>query len=78
MLYLSINTRPDFSYSVGLLARNCINPSFKAYQAVLRMLTFLRSTPNIGIEFKNNDLELHAYSDADWRGGGGSRFEAID
>ena len=73
LLYLSINTRPDLSYSVGVLARHCINPSFKACQAVLRVLTFLRSTPDMGIEFKNSELDLHAYSDADWAGDHDSR-----
>ena len=68
LLYFFINTRPDSSYSVGVLARHCINTIFKACQAVLRVLTFLRSTPDIGIELKNNELDLHAYSDADWAG----------
>ena len=40
LLYLSINTRPDLSYSAGVLARHCINSSFRACQAVLRSLRF--------------------------------------
>ena len=66
-MYLSINTRPDLSYSVGVLARHCINPSFKACQAVLGVLTLLRSTPDVDIriEFQNNELGLYAFSDAD-------------
>ena len=61
------------SYSVGVLARHCINPSFKACQAFIRVLLFLRSTTDIGIEFRNNELDLHAYSDADWAGDHDSR-----
>ena len=61
------------SYSVGVLARHCINPSFKVCQAVIRILTLLRSTTEIGIEFRNNELNLHAYSDADWAGDHESR-----
>ena len=61
LLYLSINTRSDLSYSVGVLARHCISPSFKTCQAVIRVLTFLHSTTDVGIEFKNTELDLHAY-----------------
>ena len=68
LLYLAINTRPDISYSVGVLARHCISPSFKACQAVVRVLMYIRSTAHIGIEYYDRDLDLHAYSDADWAG----------
>ena len=60
LLYLSINTTPYLSYSVRVLARHCINPSLKACQAVIRVLTFLCNTPDIGIEFRNNELDIHA------------------
>ena len=73
ILFLSINTRPDLSYSVGLLTRHCIDPSFKACQAVLKMLTLLRSTPDIRLDFNNNELNLDVYSDANWAGDHDSR-----
>ena len=49
LLYLSINTRPDISYSVGVLARFSKNPNFRACKAVLRVLVYLRGTPEVGI-----------------------------
>ena len=78
LLYLSINTRPYLSYSVEVLARHRINPNLKAYQAVIRVLKFLRSTPDIGVEFKNNELDLHAFWDADWAGDHDSRQSITD
>ena len=59
LLYLSINTRPDISYAVGVLARFCKNPNFRAY---------LRGTAERGIRYTGDDLNVHAYSDADWAG----------
>ena len=41
LLYLSINTRPDISYAVGVLARFSKYPTFRACKAVLRVLIYL-------------------------------------
>ncbi len=41
LLYLSINTRPDISYLVGVLARFSKNPNYRACKAVLRVLVYL-------------------------------------
>jgi hypothetical protein len=68
LLYLSINTRPDISYSVGVLARFSKNPNFRACKAVLRVLVYLRGTPEVGIRYTGDDLKVYAYSDADWAG----------
>ncbi len=42
LLYLSINTRPDISYAVGVLARLSKSPTFRACKEVLRLLIYLR------------------------------------
>jgi len=42
LLYLAINTRPDISYSVGVLARFSKSPTFRACKAVLRVLVSAR------------------------------------
>ena len=73
LLYLSINTRPDISYSVGVLARFSKNPNFRACKAVLRVLVYLRGTPEVGIRYTGDDLKVYAYSDADWAGDPDSR-----
>jgi hypothetical protein len=68
LLYLALNTRPDISYAVGVLARFNTYPNYRACKALVRLLIYLRTTPSVGIQFKNDDLNLFAYSDADWAG----------
>ena len=68
LLYLSINTRPDISYSVGVLARFSKNPNYRACKALLRVLVYLRGTSEKGIRYTGTDLCVYAYSDADWAG----------
>ena len=68
MLYLAINTRPDISYAVGVLARFNTEPNFRACKALIRLLLYLRGTPDVGIQFTGDFLDIFGYSDADWAG----------
>ena len=68
LLYLALNTRPDISYAVGVLARFNTNPNFRACNALVRVLLYLKATPTVGIKFTGTDLNLFAYCDADWAG----------
>jgi len=68
LLYLAINTRPDIAYSVGVLARFNTNPNFRACKAIIRLLLYLRGTPDVGIQFTGKSLNIFGYSDADWAG----------
>ncbi len=77
LLYLLINTRPDISYSVGVLARFCKNPNYRAC-TVLRVLVYLQRTPERGIRYTGTDLSVNAYSDADWAGYLDSRKSTTD
>ena len=74
LLYLALNTRPDISYAVGVLARFNTNPNFRACKALVRLLLYLKATQKVGIKFTGTDLNLFAYSDADWAGDLDSRF----
>ena len=73
LLYMAINTRPDISYAVGVLARHCITTSYKGCQAVVRVLAYVKHTAYIGIQYTERQLNLHAYSDADCAGDLNSR-----
>ena len=68
LLYLAVTTRSDLSYPVEGLARHSASTSFKTFQAVVRVLTYLRCTPQIGIEYLGHKLNIHAFSDSDWAG----------
>ena len=37
LLYLALNTRPDISYAVGVLARFNTNPIYRACKALIRL-----------------------------------------
>ena len=73
LLYLAINTRSDLSYPVGVLARHCVLTSFEACQPVVRVLTYLKCTPQIGIEYSSDKLNLHSFFYSDWAGDSDSR-----
>ena len=72
VLYLSICTRPDISYSVNRVSRFMKNPGEKHWIACKRILRYLKSTPGLGLHYQNNRtdkrIQLSAYCDADWAG----------
>jgi hypothetical protein len=72
VLYLSICTRPDISYSVNRVSRFMKNPGKNHWIACKRILRYLKSTPQLGLQYRNdqndNEIELTGYCDADWAG----------
>lgn len=80
LLYLAIATRPDISYTVGVLARYCANPGQSHWKAAKHLCRYLRGTvgmklcyaPTKGSELftaytKGSDL-FTTYTDADHGG----------
>ena len=66
--YLSF-TRLDIAYAVNRLSQFMHQPTDNHWQAAKRILRYLAGTTTHGIFFKaNNNLSLHAFSDADWAG----------
>ena len=68
LLYLSTHTRLDIAYAEGVLSRFCKTQNYRAYEAVERVLIYLRGTFDVGMIFSGSKLNLHAFSDADWAG----------
>ena len=70
LLYLAVNTRPDISQAVGMLARYSTTPTYNACMCVSYVLSYLSGTPELGVVYSRtkHGLDLHAYSDADWAG----------
>ena len=66
LLYLSVITRFDISYAVGHLSRYMAKPTFAAYQAVCRLLSYVKRTVHLGIRYSGSRLDVHGYSDSDW------------
>lgn len=72
LLYASICTRPDIAHAVNQVSQFQINPTIIHWTAVKRIIKYLKTYPDLGLEFKgikNNDmnnLQFHCYCDADW------------
>ena len=68
LIYLS-HTRPDIVYAVSIVSQFMHQPQHEHLEAALRIVRYLKRTFDHGIMFKKNDhLEIHGYTDADWAG----------
>ena len=67
-----LNTRVDLSFSVGLLAGFMSQPRKTHWQAALRVLRYLKATPDLGLFYTrggdNPVIVLQGWSDSDWAG----------
>ncbi|XP_042058701.1 uncharacterized mitochondrial protein AtMg00810-like [Salvia splendens] len=64
--YLTI-TRPDLSFDVNLVSQHLQHPTIAHFQAVKRILRYVKHTPAFGLSFTcSSSFSLVAYSDADW------------
>ena len=65
-LYLT-HTRPDISYVVGKLSQFLDSSTDLHYQAVLRVLKYLKGAPAAGPFFSaSSNLKLKGYADSNW------------
>jgi histone deacetylase 1/2 len=61
-------TRPDIAFSVHQVYQFMQNPMVSHFTAVKRILRYLKGTLHVGISYTKGDLQLKAFSDADWAG----------
>ena len=64
LMYLSIVSRPDIGYSVGILSRYMHICSMQHWKAAKNVLRYLKGKRNYGIVY-NGEKEFLAYFDAD-------------
>ena len=66
-MWPAVHTRPDISYSVGVLSRYCANPDPVHCNLVTQIFRYLART--LGIKFRSDATdELMGYTDSDWAG----------
>jgi hypothetical protein len=80
LTWVSKGTRPDLGYAVGQLSQHCSEPTVRHWNAVLRVLRYLKGTKHyaIGYGFQGAtgsqspkptvDSRLQGYCDADYAG----------
>ena len=66
LVYLTI-TRPDLSYAVHVLSQVMHEPRQAHWNAVMRVLRYLKGSPGQGIMLRSDsDLKIRAYCDSDY------------
>jgi hypothetical protein len=73
LMYASIITRPDITYSTNILTRFMQQPQSHHLTAAKRVFRYLSSTSNLGLLYslsphKPNDIVIVGWCDADWGG----------
>jgi hypothetical protein len=66
LMYAMTCTRPDIAYAVGKMSRYTSNPSHIHWNAVHRILRYLRRTMDYGILYSGYPTVLEGYTDASW------------
>lgn len=67
LIYLSHN-RPNiaFSFSINVISQHMHSPIETHFEAVYRILGYLKGSSDIGLFFKKNEIKnLEVYTDAD-------------
>lgn len=68
LLYLSISTRPDIAYSVGVCARFMACPTIDHWNAAKGIVRYLSTTAGHGLNFSSQKPLMYGYCDADYAG----------
>ena len=63
--YLAV-TRPDIQYAVNRVSQSMHAPTEQNFQALKRILRYLKGSLRRGLLFTKGNLELSVYSDSDW------------
>lgn len=64
--YATDCTRPDIAYAVGVLCRFTSCPGPEHWDAIERVMRYLKKTSNLGIHYERFPAIIEGYSDADW------------
>ena len=67
LMHLSVQTRPDITYAVNKLGQFSSNPMKEHWTALLRVLRYLKGTPDYGLVFgTQKNLHLQPWTDSSW------------
>ncbi|CAM8975690.1 unnamed protein product [Rhodiola kirilowii] len=66
LMYAITSTRPDIAFAVEKLSRYISNPSVDHWQAVHRVLRYLKGTMNLGLVYSEFPSVIEGFLDASW------------
>ncbi|GJX32527.1 hypothetical protein Tco_0242382 [Tanacetum coccineum] len=66
LMYAMTCIRPDIAFVVGKLSRYTSNPSTQHWQAIQRVLKYLKKTIDYSLTFTGYPSVLEGYIDASW------------
>ncbi|GKF43264.1 hypothetical protein Tco_0129816 [Tanacetum coccineum] len=68
LMYVMTCTRPDIAFVVGKLSMYTSNPDTQHWQAIQKVLKYLKKTMDYRLMYTGYPLVLEGYSDASWIG----------
>jgi ATP-binding cassette subfamily B (MDR/TAP) protein 1 len=68
LMYAMICTRPDIAQAVGVVSRFMADPGKEHWNAVKRILRYIKGTSGVAICFGGSELTVRGYVDSDFAG----------
>ena len=68
LMYAMLGTRPDIAFAVGVVSRFAAKPKPTHWNAVKRILRYLKGIVNYQLTFQGGVEHLKGYTDSDWAG----------
>ncbi|GKC02164.1 hypothetical protein Tco_0993774 [Tanacetum coccineum] len=68
LMFAMICTRPDIAHAVGVVSRYMAKPGREHWEAVKRILRYIKGTSDIALCFGESDLIVKGYVDSDYAG----------
>ncbi|GMJ14768.1 hypothetical protein HRI_005146000 [Hibiscus trionum] len=68
LMFAMICTRPDIAQAVGVVSRYMANPGREHWNAVKRILRYIKGTLNVALCYGGSDFLISGYVDSDYAG----------
>ncbi|GKA90105.1 hypothetical protein Tco_0811917 [Tanacetum coccineum] len=68
LMFAMICTRPDIAHAVGVVSRYMAEPGRGHWEAVKRILRYIKGTSDVALCFGDSDLIVKGYVDSDYAG----------
>ena len=63
-MFLMNCTRPDIAYAISRLSGYTDNPAYEHWNALIRLLRYLKGTMNLGLTYTGRPIVLKGYCDS--------------